>query len=302
MTELPDRPEVLLVPDAGYLFERYLPDLRSTPGIDRVSAYFAVAVLGLFVGMAGYNLFGWVAAVVAAAVITVLGVGGFEEHRRRKLAGFDEMVRDRPWELWGKVAERFRQDLAVQRSRLLGPGSEWGRARAPLEAAFQEARRSETYWEERAKGAPPQSPAHEHQATARQLAEKFRAALDELDARSQILLDFFNTCEAKLAALESSKRDVEESRRLARLSSRAEEVAYDAEQAIARVGQDVLRHALEVGQALGAVERLRIQHAAGDLPVEELESVADQILASADSERKALSGLLQATATGEQGG
>lgn len=301
MTELPDRPEPLLVPDAASLFERYLPELRSTPGIDRVSAYFSLSVLAVFFGMAGFNLFGWIAAVVCAATIVVLGVGSFEAYRRRRIAGFDEVVQDRPWELYGEVAERFRRDLAVHRSRLLGPASEWGRARAPLEAAFQEARRSETYWEERARNAPPQSTAEEHHATARQLAAKFRAALDELDARSQILLDFFSTCEAKLAALESSKRDVEESRRLARLSSRAEGVTLDAAEAIARVGQDVLRHALEVGEALGALERLRIQQTAGDLPVEEVETVADQILASADSERKALSRLRNAVVAGPEG-
>lgn len=297
-SELPDRLEPLLVPDARSLFEQYLPDIKATPAIDRVSAYFALSMLSVLGGLAGYNLFGWLAGVVATMAVLILGVGAFEGYRRRVITGFDEVLRDRPWELYGEVAERFRRDLSAQRGRLLGPGSEWGRARAPLEAAFQEARQAERYWEERAKSASPQPAARDHHRTAQQLAAKFRAALDELDARSQILLDFFSTCEAKLAALEFSKRDVDESRRLARLSSRADVVTVDAEEAIGRVGRDVLRHALEVGAALGAVERLRIQYTAGDLPVEEVESVADEILASADSERAALSRLLEATDPG----
>lgn len=297
--ELPDRPEPILVPEARSLFEEYLPDLKPPMAIDRVGAYFGLAMLALLVGIAGFNLFGLVGALVVALVIVVTGVGGVEGYRRRLAARFEEVVRERPWELYGDIAERFRRDLAAQRRRLMGPRSEWGRARAPLEAAFQEARRSEAYWKERMSGPESGAIAAEHRDTARQLADKFRAALDELDARSQILLDFFNSCEAKLSALEYSRRDMDESRRLARLSVQAEQVSHDAERAMAEIAEDVLRRALEVGQALGAVERLRIQDSAAELPVEEVEEVADRILASADSERRALSRLTALAGGGE---
>jgi len=294
-----ETPEPLLVPDVGGLVERYAPELHAGPAIDRPSAFFALGMLSLYVGLGGLNLYGSLGAVLVAVLTMVLGVLGYERYRRRAFEEFERIVRHRPWELFGAIADQFRRDLSTQRARLLGPGSEWGRARAPLEEAYQEARRSQAYWEERGTQDPAQPRVHEHLDIARQLSGKFRAALDELDARSQILLDFFNSCEAKLSALEHSQRDVEESRRLAALSQRAEDVTLDAQQAIAGIGRDVLRQALEVGEALGAAERLRIQYTAGEIPVEEIETVADRILDSAESERRVLAALVAAVGSDE---
>lgn len=284
--ELPD------VPDVATLVRRYAPDVRPALGIDRVSAWFSLAMLALFVGIGGHGLAGWIAGVIAGVLVMAVGIGFFERDRSRRLAEFERAMDERPWEFYGAVADRFRRDLEGQRIRLTGPRSEWGRARAPLEDALREARRSQAYWEERAAQDPGQPILREHALTAGSLAGKFQSAAEELDARSRILFDFFDRCEAKLAVLEHSGRDVEESRRLARLSDRAAGVAHDAEAAIAGIAGDVLRQAVQVGRALGAMERLRIQHSAGELPVDEIEAVADRIIASADEERRALEDLV----------
>lgn len=289
----------LVVPDLDVLVDRYAPELRGGPAIDRVSAYFALAWSGLLVGLAGYNVGGILAGVIVGVIVTLAGIVGFERYRIRVHRTFEEDMRERPWRLYGAIADRFRQDLSHQRARLMGPTSQWGRARSPLQEAHQEARRSVAYWRERQAQDADRSAIRDNLNTAERLAGKFEAALRELDGRSEILLDFFNACEAKLTALEYSQRDVEESRRLASLRDRAEDVTYDAREAIAGIGRDVLQQALEVGAALGAAERFRIQHGAGDVPVDELEAVADRILASAESERRALSALASAVDAAE---
>ncbi|UCC25816.1 MAG: hypothetical protein JSU98_01720 [Gemmatimonadales bacterium] len=294
-----DRFEPLEPTDLGVLIERYAPDLRPNPAVDRVSMYFSVGILTLFVGLAAYGPLGWIGAFVVSLVMVVLSVGLVEGYRYRRLMEFREIVRNRPWQLYGGIAESFRRDLEVQRARLMGPRSELGRARAPLEEALEEARRSEAYWTERCRQDPSSLLAKQQVETAERLSKKFDAALGELLERSRILLDFFNSCEAKLVALEHGRRDVEETRRLADLSDRADEVTSGADLALEGIAREVLSQAVRVGEALGAMERLRIQEAAGELPVDQMESVADQIIESADSERRLLSRLVAALGPGE---
>lgn len=287
-----DPPDPVVVPDVQLLVDRYLPEVRPTPAVDRPSAYFGATMLGFILALGLSGMVGWVAATVIGVVIALVGGLYFEMYRKRSLAEFDRIIRDRPWELYGRIADRFRDELASHRARLMGPASEWGRARAPLEEALHESRRSEAYWEERMAQDPDQPMVRDHRDTARALSEKFHAALSEVDRQHGILLDFFNACEAKLVALESSKRDVEESRRLARLSDRAEDVTLDAQFAMAAMGREVLVRALQLGEALGAADRLRIQHAAGDVDVDQIEVIADRILESAESERRELARLV----------
>jgi hypothetical protein len=284
--------EALRVDDVETLVERYAPELRPTPSMDGGGVTFVTGVAALFNGAMASEALGGLAALLAMLGTALLGVWFHVRLRRRAAAAFDELLRERPWEVYAGIASRFRRDLEGQHRRLLGPGSEWGRARSPLEEALDEARRSLAYWKARVEQDPEQPAAREHEATARQLALKFERALAELDGRSRTLRDFFHACEARLSSLEFSRRDAEESHRLARLSDRADDVTYDASRAMASTGRDVLRQVIEVAQALGAAERLAIQHTAGDVPIERIEAVADRILASADEERRALAGIV----------
>jgi len=174
----------------------------------------------------------------------------------------------------------------------MGPGSEWYEARQPLQNAYDQASRSEAYWRERVKQDPSNEVTGAQLATAERLAAKFRGALGELDKRSDVLVRFFNDCEAKLAVLEFSKRDFEESRSLSELSDKADEIVYDAGATLAAIGRQFVSEAARVGEALGALERLQIKESAGDLPLDRIEAVADRIIESSEQERVALEGLV----------
>jgi hypothetical protein len=284
--------EPFRVEDVETLVARYAPELRPIPSMDGGSVAFVTGMAAIFVGVWITEALGGFAGLLSVIGAVALGMFVHLELRRRAAAAFDELLRERPWEVYAGIASRFRRDLESQRRRLLGPGSEWGSARAPLEEALDEARGSLAYWKARLEQDPEQPAARENERTARLLAGKFERALAELDGRSRTLRDFFHACEARLSSLEFSRRDVEESHRLARLSDRADDITYDASRAMAGIGRDVLRQVIEVAQALGAAERLSIQHTAGDVPIDRIEAVADRILASADDERRALAGIV----------
>jgi hypothetical protein len=210
---------------------------------------------------------------------------------RGALRDFGRMVENTPWEVHHAVAERFRQDIAAHRRRTLGEGSEWHRARDPLKTAFDEANRSAAYWRERLDQDELNETVRKQLATAERLSAKFGEALANLDRRSEVLLSFFNDCEAKLAVLESSRRDYEESKRLAALSDRADELVADAQTTLSLIGRQFVTEAVRVGEALGALERAQLRDSAGDPPLAHIETVADRIIESSTREQEVLADL-----------
>lgn len=283
-----NEPEVL---DLELLIQEHVPELiPSVNSQDRVVHYSWALSLGGLYGAMSWLAFGWPVGILVGLLGSSLGELTARAVSQRRTKRFRRALGRAPWSLYGEVADRFRRKIEAQRLSALGPDSTWQRARQPLVEAAAEAQRAVAYWRERSRQEEDEVVLAQLN-TAERLAEKFTEALEELDRRSQVLQRFFHDCEAKLAVLERGRRDVEESRRLAELSERAEEVVDDTSRVLGSVARDFLSEAVRVGRALGAMERLRIKDSAGDLPLDRIESVADRILESAAREHRALDDL-----------
>ncbi|WP_419161280.1 hypothetical protein [Candidatus Palauibacter sp.] len=188
------------------------------------------------------------------------------------------------------VAE-FRERIAAHRDRTLGRGSEWGRARASLAKAADEAQRSAAYWRERLRGEPESELAQTQGIVADRLEAKLGEALEKLDARAAALRKFYNDCDARLAVMDRCNRDLEESRRLEELSGRADIVIAEAEGMIQSIARQFVEEARTIGEALGGVATVGIKSLAGEAPVENIEYLADRIIESSDRERSTIEDL-----------
>ncbi len=120
--------------------------------------------------------------------------------------------------------------------------------------------------------------------TATQLHAKLRSALGKLDGRADVLLGFYADCEAKLAVMDRYNRDIEETRRLDRLSGAADMVVAGAEAALAGIGASFVREAQKMGEVLGDFERLQLKSLAGEAPLDNIEYLADRINQSSQTE------------------
>ena len=210
-----------------------------------------------------------------------------------RMRHYQRQLNETPGVLFDEIASKFRREIRVHREKVLGPDSEWGRARAPLLEAKDEANRSVAYWRERMEHDATNEAARVQLRSADELEVKFAAALTELDHRSEALLQFFNECEAKLPILERFRRDHEESLALEKLKAQADGTVADAQSALALIGQQFVSEALRMGQALGALERYELKESAASVPLDRIEHVADQILSSSQEERESLAVLIE---------
>ena len=220
---------------------------------------------------------------------------------RSRIRNYERRVRFRPDILYGQVADKFKQEITDYRTRMLGPQSDLHRARDPLKVAQDEADRSVAYWGARLRQDRSNEVAHASLETAEDLSLKFTRALEELDRRSDALLLFLNECYAKLAVLEGSRTDFAESKRLAALSDQADVVVDDAESALDRIGEDFLTEAARLGGALGALRALHLKELAGEVPLDQIENVADRILEAYQEDSETLQKLVESmTRSGPQ--
>jgi len=206
---------------------------------------------------------------------------------------YHRQVNETPGVLFYKIASKFKREIKAHRKKVLGPDSEWERARAPLLEAKDEANRSGAYWRGRMEEDATNEAARAQLQSAEELEVKFAAAVSELDHRSEALLQFFNECEAKLPVLERFRRDHEESLALEKLKERADGTVADAQSALELIGQQFVSEALRMGQALGALERYELKESAASVPLDRIEHVADQILSSSREERETLVVLME---------
>ena len=236
---------------------------------------------------------------MGAAVWTVLGItlGSVVGYRSEKL--FNSRARRAallrieasPVGLYDAVAVAFRAEIGARRQEMLGPTSDWQRARHPLREAGDEANGQVAYWRQRQQHEPKNRVASAQLDTALQLERKFRQALPDLDERSESLLGFFNKCEARISALERGKQDYVQSKRLASLGDRADLVIDEAGATLRRIGESFVGQAIRVGDALGSVERFHLKELAGEVPLDQMKAIADRIIETSVEEREALQNL-----------
>ena len=156
--------------------------------------------------------------------------------------------------------------------------------RLELAGAVDEADRSVSYWRARLSQDPDNPVVTGQLKTARELDSKLRSALGKLDGRADVLRRFYNDCEARIAVMDRCNRDIEETRRLDRLSGAADMVITGAETALAGIGASFVREARKVGEVFGSFERLQLKSLAGEAPLDDIEFLADRINESSEAD------------------
>lgn len=202
----------------------------------------------------------------------------------RRLAAFQDGDLDATEAVYRFAVDEFRGQVERHRAQTLGSGSEWGAARAKLARAVDEADRSMAYWRARLSQDPDNRMAARQLQTATELNAKLDSALAKLDGRADVLRRFYNDCEARIAVMDRCNRDIEETRRLDRLSGAADMVIAGAEAALAGIGASFVREAHKMGEVLGSFERLQLKSLAGEAPLDDIEFLADRINESSERE------------------
>ena len=151
-----------------------------------------------------------------------------------------------------------------------------------------EAQRSAAYWRERRREEPDSESPSLHLGMAEALDAKLREAVREADARADVLRRFYNDCEAKLAVLDRRNRDIEESRRLADLSDRADVVIEEAESTIENIAHEFLREAAMIEWALSGADNAGVQSLTVERSLDSIESLADQVINASERQRSAV--------------
>jgi hypothetical protein len=287
-------PDTIEATHVGALVAAYAPELEPQPP----SLYrpWLMWLVGTLVG--GGVIFGPAVAQSVPGVgliLLVTTVGAWVTRRlvySARIATYENTIAERPYELHEQLAGKFRGEIDAYRDDLLGDDTDWQRARAELRRASAEASSSMRYWADRWGEDPKNELALSHRNTASRLYEKLSGALSELDKREEALLTFFDQCEAKILILDRSRSDHFESQRLTELSQRSDHLVIDAALAIDAIGRQFFTRTIEVGQALGALERLQLKDSAGDIGHDSIELVAERILEAAQDEERALAKLV----------
>lgn len=229
----------------------------------------------------GSGLLGFGSALATLAAVRFLPA---RQRMSRRLAAFRAGDPDATEDVYRFAVDEFRGQVERHRARTLGSGSEWGAAHAELAGAVDDAHRSMAYWRARLSQDPDNAVVTGQLKTATELDAKLRSALGKLDGRADVLRKFYNDCDARIAVMDRCNRDIEETRRLDRLSGAADMVIAGAETALAGIGASFVREARKVGEVLGSFERLQLKSLAGEAPLDDIEFLADRINESSEAE------------------
>ena len=227
------------------------------------------------------GLLGFGSALVILGIMRVLPA---RNRVSRRLAAFRGGDLDATEAVYRFAVEEFRGQIERHRARTLGSGSEWGEARAALTEAVDGALRSVAYWRARLGQDPDNRMFAGQLKTATELHAKLRSALGKLEGRADVLLRFYSDCEARIAVMDRCNRDIEETRRLERLSGTADMVIAGADTALAGIGASFVREAHKMGEVLGSFERLQLKSLAGEAPLDDIEFLADRINEASERE------------------
>jgi hypothetical protein len=292
--------ELLEPTTAEELVRQFTPELIPQPEIEfriisQIGSFMLCATAAFPLFFYAFTTLGIQTQLWPIILSSITGVGGAVSVTRwsrrdyeEQLRHFSKELRDSPWKFYEAVARKFESEIQRQRARTIGPDSEWGRARLRLESAAQEAERSVAYWTQRLSLEPNNDIAQTQITAATQLRDKFRSALSGLDERARLLVSFFNDCEARVAVLQSTKRDYDEIRKLDRLADGSDEIVIRAQETLASISTSFVSEALRVASALGGLERVGLINLAGEATVDQIETLADRIAESAERDRTAL--------------
>lgn len=243
-------------------------------------------VLSGLSGVGAFFLIGGVAGVLAMPVIgRALQVRRFV---RRGVAAYQAGDASAVSAVHDFALGLLRKRIGAHRARTLGPRSEWGRARAPLATALDEAEGRVAYWDERIREEPDSELASLQLRTARKLEAKLRSALREVDGRADVLRQFYHRCEAKLAVMDRSNTDLAEVKRLEELSGRADSAIAHAQGTVEALAQHFLAEAQNIASALGSADRSQLGMLAGAASYDNVEFLADKIHENSERDRSTL--------------
>ena len=232
---------------------------------------------------------------LAAFPLVAAGAAGWVFGRRMQVSSRLRAYREGDAETLQAVhqyaVKQFRAAIDSHRAKTLGGDTEWGRARESLTRALDQAGRSVAYWKVRVEQSPENELARGQFEVANELRAKLRLALGKLNRRADVLLNFYNECDARLAVMDRYNRDMEETRRLEELSGRADMVIAGAQGALVAIGQEFLREAEAVGRALGGLAEVQIKSLAGEAPLDNIEYLADRVIENSESEERAIGAL-----------
>ena len=220
------------------------------------------------------------------ATIGTLAAFRFLPPRLRKSRRLEAFRADDPGtvlDVYRFAVEEFRRKIDAHRERILGSKSEWYAARRRLANARDEADRSAAYWRNRVRQDRGDPVVARQLKTAFELEGKLRSALGKLDTRADVLRKFYNECEARVSVMDRYNRDLEETRRLERLSGTADMMIADAEATLMEIGASFVREIQKVGEVFGDFERLQLERIAGEAPLDDIEVLADRINESSES-------------------
>ncbi len=254
-----------------------------------------LAVLATATGGGAAISIGLVALGIALAGVTALVA---RRHLSRGLAAFRGGDPNAVRPVCALAMREFRTQIEAHRARTLGSESDWQIARGTVAEKADDAQRAVTYWRGRQRQEPDNEVAATQLSVARSIEQKLRTALSKLDAKADALLRFYNDCDAKLSLMDRYNRDMDESRRLEELSGSIDSAIAAAEGTLTAIGAQFVREAEAMGHALGGLARIQIESLAGEVPLDNIEHLADRIIASSDAQRRAVEDLDSALLTG----
>ncbi len=217
-------------------------------------------------------------------------------HVHNKLKAYHDGDAETLQQVHNYAMAHFHELIEEHRARTLGPESEWARARAPLAEALDDANKSVAYWQERLKIDPDNEVGQQQYKVVKELEDKLRNALAKVDERADLLLRFYNECEAKLAVMDRCNRDIEEARKVEALSNRTDVVIAQAEGAIQALGRSFVEEAQKIARALGDTAGTQYKVLAGEASLDNIDYVADKIVECSDSEQQQIKDMQKALA------
>ena len=190
------------------------------------------------------------------------------------------------------AVKQFRAAIESHRAKTLGGDTEWGKARESLTQRAGPGRAVGRVLEG-SHGAEPGRTSWPggSSRSPRNSGPSSGSRWGKLNRRADVLLNFYNECDARLAVMDRYNRDMEETRRLEELSGKADMVIAGAQGALAAIGEEFVREAQAVGRALGGLAEVQIKSLAGEAPLDNIEYLADRVIENSESEERAIGAL-----------